>query len=970
MFKKTQVCSAALTLLGGALMLAAALPAAAQTAERIEITGSRIKSLNADSPSPLQSVTVEEIQSSGAVNIQELLLKNPTLGTPTLSRTNSNFFTTGAGVATVDLRNLGTARTLVLVNGRRFVSGVPGDSAVDLNSIPTEFIERVDLLTGGASSTYGSDAVAGVVNIIYKRNFEGVEANIRTGQSDKRDDKTSTASLTWGVNSANGKGNIMTHLGYTNQGAVYSNKRDRSAVDQISTGYAVTGDPADAFAVTRPFLSSFAPQGRIFISPGVTGASRTFDASGNVIPFSTNGPDGDGIGATGYNRSEARTIAVPVERYLFATKGNYNLNDDLSVFMEGTYALTKARTRLEPLPLNSTDIYKPDGNVAAEFLVNGALVRNPLVPDSIYNLLGAARNADGARQYSFTRRLSDIADRSSRAERNTFRLVTGVQGSFLSRFDYDLYIGYGSTGESQVGNGQVNVANFRNALEAIPGAGGTAVCRDPIARTQGCVPISIFGYNSISPDAARYVAAPSSLSTSVTQRLVGGNISGEILKLPAGPLGMAVGFEYRKETSRSEFDALTQAGLNAGNAAPSTIGEFNVKELYAEFKIPLLKDLPAIKSLALTAAARASDYSTVGSTTSWNTGLEWAPVNDVKVRLTGAQSTRAPNISELFDPPQQTFPTGLADPCVGVTATSTSEVSAGCRAAPGVAANIAANGSFTLNQSDLQGISGYNRGNPTLKQEVGKSITAGLVLTPSQLRGMTFTADYFDIKIDDAIVGTPRQFILQQCYAGNAALCQFITRRATQVGSNSAGSISFIDSAQTNSGEKATSGIDLTASYAGKVGPGNFTGKIAYTRLISGYDIPLPGSDKDYFAGEVGAAKNRAVMNLGYKYQGFGVALQTTYIGRSSLDDQFLATAFNDPLPRDAISVGAKVYNDLQLTYDWKKTQFYFGVDNVLNTKPPALISGLPGNTTGAETDAGTYDAIGRRYYVGVRTSF
>ena len=661
---------------------------------------------------------------------------------------------------------------------------------------------------------------------------------------------------------------------------------------------------------------------------------------------------------------------MPLERYLFATKGYYNLNDDTSVFMEGNYALTKAKSRIEPFPLDSINVYPVDAQVPAEFLVNGVLVRNPLIPDALYNQLGSVRNGDGARQYSFTRRLSDIGNRGSRVERNTFRLVTGLQGSIFKKFDYDLYVGYGSTGESQTGSGQVNVASFRNALEAIPGPDGTAICRDPIAREQGCVPINIFGANKVSPEAAAYVAAPSSLSTAITQRLVGGNISGEVLKMPAGPLGLAVGFEYRKETSRSEFDALSQAGLNAGNAAPPTIGEFNVKEIYAEVKVPLLKDLPAVKSLSLTAAARASDYSTVGSTNSWNVGLEWAPINDVKLRLTGAQSTRAPNISELFDPPQQTFPTGISDPCVGVTATSSDAVSVACRAAPGVNANIAANGAFMVTQADQQGISGYNRGNKNLKQEVGKSYTAGLVFTPSVLRGAAFTVDYFDIKINDAIVATPRGFILQQCYGGDASLCQFITRRPNQVGANSAGSISFVDSAQTNSGSLATRGVDLTASYAGKVGPGNFLGKLAYTRLIDGYNIPLPGSDKDYFAGEVGAARDRAVLTLGYNFQGFGITMQNTFIGKSSLDDQFLATAFNDPLPRDAIKVGSKLYSDFQFTYDWKKVRLYAGIDNAFNVNPPPIITGLPSDVTGTETDAGTYDAIGRRYYVGVRTSF
>ena len=971
MFNRTKVQAGVLAALGGSLLLAG-LPALAQqqaSGERIEITGSRIRSLNADSPSPLQVLSAEDIASSGVLNIQDLLLKNPTLGTPGISRTNSNFSTSSAGVSTVDLRNLGSARTLVLVNGKRFVSGVPGSSAVDLNAIPTDFIERVDLLTGGASSAYGSDAVAGVVNIILKRNFEGFVADVAGGQSEERDDKKSKVSLTWGTNAANGKGNLMAHFGYSKQGAVYTNKRDFAAVDQASKGAFITGDPADIFVAQRPFYSSFAPQGRIFISPGVNTQSRTFDRNGAVIPFSTNGPAGDGVGATGYNRSEVRTIAVPTDRFIFASKGEYNLNDTNSVYFEGSYALTKVKTQLEPYPLDSINIFPGTGQVAAEFLVNGALVRNPLVPDSIYNLL-TVRNADGARVYSFTRRLSDIANRGSEAERNTFRIVTGAKGTILSSVDYELYGIYGSTGESQTGTGQVNVANFRNALEAIPGGpNGAAQCRDPIARAQGCVPISIFGFNSISPAAANYVNAPSSLSTSVTQKIVGGSLSGEVAKLPAGALGLAAGFEYRKEASRSEFDALTQAGLNAGNAQPSTRGSFDVTEFYAELRAPLLKDLPAVKSLDATAAVRSAKYSTVGNTTSWNAGLEWEPVSSVKVRATGAQSTRAPNISELFDPPQQTFPTGLSDPCVGVTPTTNTPVGIACRAAPGVNANIAANGGvFTLTQSDLQGISGYNRGNPVVKQEVGKSYTLGLVFTPPMLRGTAFTIDYFDIKIDDAIVSTPRQFILQQCYGGDASFCQFITRRPAAVGPNSAGSVSFIDSTVTNSGALATRGVDLTASYSGNVGPGALNAKLSYTRLIDGYTIPLKGSDKDYFAGEVGAARDRAALTLGYKWNGFGITSQTTYIGKSSLDDQFLASNFD--LPRDSVKVGAKTYNDFQFSYELKNVRFYVGVDNAFATKPPPIITGLPGNVTGTETAADVYDAIGRRYYVGARVRF
>ncbi|HEX6639210.1 MAG TPA: TonB-dependent receptor plug domain-containing protein, partial [Steroidobacteraceae bacterium] len=246
--------------------------------EEVVVTGSRILSPNLESPSPVQTITSEDIQATGILNTQDLLLKNPTFGTPTLSRTNSNFLTSGGGVATVDLRNLGVDRTLTLVDGRRFVSGNPGSQAVDYNTIPAQFIERIDVLTGGASAVYGSDAVAGVVNIIYKKNFEGVAFDGQYGMSAEDDNEETQVGITLGTSTGDGRGNIMAHVGYTKQGAVYSRDRERSAVDQISTGAGVTGDPEEIFDITRPFYSSFAPQGRFFTANGpATGI--TYDTS-------------------------------------------------------------------------------------------------------------------------------------------------------------------------------------------------------------------------------------------------------------------------------------------------------------------------------------------------------------------------------------------------------------------------------------------------------------------------------------------------------------------------------------------------------------------------------------------------------------------------------------------------------------------------------------------------------------------
>jgi len=969
-------------------LLAAAMSASAAVAQEVEmeqivVTGSRIATTNLESPSPLQIIGAQDIDSTGVANIQDLLLRSPAFGTPAINRTNSNFSTASAGVATVDLRNLGTSRTLVLVNGRRFVAGIPGESAVDLNTIPTQFIERVDILTGGASAVYGSDAVAGVVNIIYKKNFEGVEIDGQYGVSNRGDSDETQISMTMGTDVADGKGNIIAYLGYTDQGAVFSRDRKASAVDQLSLAY-FTGEKSDFFKVVRPYYSSFAPSGRFFRP---NGSSYTFDANGNVLPWSTNGSAT--LAATGFNRSQYRTIAIPTERYLAALSGSYEIAENHSAFMEATYASTQATTELEPYPLGSEDVFPATGGqvpIESEvFSPNGSggytrtVLRNPMVPDYVWQQ-AADEDGDGLKDVYFTRRMKEIGNRGNVADRDTFRLVGGFQGTlFDDVWNYEAFYAFGQTKEAQTSSGQVNVLNFKYALEAVPdvndidgdGNISEAICSSADARAQGCVPVSVFGPGAISADAAKYIGAPGLLTTFTSQKVAGLNFSGEPVDLWAGPLGLAFGVEYREEYARSEFDALQQSGLNAGNAIPRTEGQFHVTEYYAEGNLPLLNDVFLADKLDFRGAFRWSDYSTVGNTESWNLGLEWAPIPQVRFRGIRAQSTRAPNINELYSPPSQDFPTGLNDPCLGVTATSSGAADAACRADPGVAANIAANGSFTLTQPDIQGISGFNRGNPNLEEEKGKSWTVGVVITPDNvpvLENFSFTVDYFKIEIDDAIVSTPRQFILDQCYTGNAAFCQFITRRPAKVGANSAGSIEFIDSAVTNSGGLGTEGIDVTVNYAQDIGPGRFNARLAYTHLLDGYTIPLPKADEDPFAGEVGASEDRAYLTLGYAVGDVAITWNVNYIGKAYLDDQFLAGFDFGP---ESVGIDAVTYHDVQVSWSPGDTvQFYVGANNLFDEDAPPIVSGLPGNDTGTETDASTYDAIGQRFYGGVRVKF
>ncbi|MDR8524329.1 TonB-dependent receptor [Shewanella fidelis] len=949
--------------------------------EKIEITGSRLRSTDLQGFSPVQVIDSKDIDMSSVANIQELLLKNPAFGTPGISRTNSNFSTSSAGVATVDLRDLGSSRTLVLVNGRRFVSGVPGSSAVDLNSIPTQFIERVEIMTGGASAVYGSDAVAGVVNIIYKKEFEGLEFDLQTGQSQEGDSEETQIQFTMGTSSSDGKGNIMIHGAYTDQGAVYSRDRERSAVDQASQGAYFTGAAEDMFTAVRPFYSSYAPQGRFYAGD----KQYTYNKAGELQEgWSTNGSDT--MEANGFNRMDYRTIAIPTERYLLAMSGKYEFTEGWNAFMEGTYAATQTTTRLEPFPMASDAVYSASGGQMPleyeQYIVSATnpgeyertLVRNAFVPDAIFDS-ATDTDGDGIKDIFFTRRLSDIAARGNTADRDTFRIVAGIDGEITEGWYTDVYYGYGQTKESQVGSGQFNSLNFRSALEAVEDEDGNIVCRNADAVAEGCAPVNVFGEGSISPEGADYVNAPNMLTTFTSQTIAGVNVTGDLFEVPAGTVGLALGTEYREEYSRSEFDALQSSGLNGGNAIPRTEGEFDVIEYFAEVNVPLLDDVFMAKQLNVRGAYRYSDYSSVGKTDSWNVALDWAPIDEVRFRAIRAQSTRAPNINELYSPPSQTFPTGLTDPCLGVTATTTGAQAEACRADAGVMANINANGEFTLSQSDLQGISGYNRGNSELDAEKGKSWTFGVTFSPegmSVIEDFDFTVDYYDIEVEDAIVSTPRQFILDDCYGGSGATCNFITRRAKDTGPNSAGSLEYIDSADTNSGGFVNEGVDLVVTYAKDIEDydlvGQVNARLAYTHVIDAYTIPLPGSEKDQDKGEIGAAENKFYLSLGYTYDDLTIAWNTTFIGESYLDDQFLS---GSDLAAESIGVGSVTYHDLNIAYrPWDMAEFYIGANNLFDREPPKIITGLPGSDTGTETDAGTYDAVGRRYYAGVRLKF
>ncbi|WP_294196968.1 TonB-dependent receptor [uncultured Sphingomonas sp.] len=967
----------------------------------VVVTGSRIISPTITSVSPVQVVSDVQIAQAGVANLQDLLLENPVFGSPGLSRTNSAFLTSGTGAAIVDLRNLGSDRTLVLINGRRVVAGLPGSATVDLNVVPAQFLQRVDILTGGASSLYGSDAVAGVVNLVYKDNFQGIEGNAQYNVTERADTHDFQANVTVGGNFAEDRGNIMMHIGYTKQGELLSRARANTAIDDSDKFINQTFDPADYGTSISPTFSGLPPQGvftaggcQFTFNPSTNALERGFSANGGPIS-ATNArncgvPTGTVLPARGFNRQFYRTIAVPVERYLFASRAHYDISDSIRFIGEATYAKTSSSRNIEPFGFTSAGAngaYPSGGSAPIETRVPGAtagtfnIIRNPYVPDAIYNA-AVDSNGDGLKDIGFSRRLLEFGTRRSSTSRDFYRFVVGLEGDFASdRFHWDLTYNYGNTTENQSGDGQINIPNFRNAFAVVTAqsvglAGGdTPVCADAQARASGCVPVNIFGQGTISQAALTYLNAQQTFQTRIAQQVVQGNLSGSLFDLPAGPVGVAVGGEYRRETSSSDNDALTNLGLNGGNALPDTRGSFDVKEAFGEINVPLLADTPFFHSLSLRGSGRISDYSTVGTVYSYSGGAEWAPIEDIRFSGTYARAVRAPNIGELFAGRSQTFPS-VVDPCIGVTASGGGTRGDVCRAAPGVAANIAANGAFAVTLLDRQGVSGFNSGNPNLREEVSDSYTGSVTINPRSvnfLRNTVLRVDYFNIKIKDAITPPPRQFILDQCYnQGNPTYCQFIQRRATATAVNSAGTLEFVNAGDVNAGRLATEGLDVTLTQRLPLDGINMQGalnlRVAYTHLFTGYTVPLPGAARDNFAGEIGAAKDRFTANLGYTGERMNVNFTGTYFGRSAEDDQFLSGFDLEP---GAIKVPAKFYLDGQISFKAAdQYEFYLGADNLLDTSAPNILSGSPNNTTGTDTNAGVYDVFGRRYYAGVRFRF
>jgi outer membrane receptor protein involved in Fe transport len=984
----------------------------ALTEDRIVVTGTRIERANLTSATQVNSFNSEQIELSGAVNTAELLRTLPAMGVSGLTSTNSNFFVGSSGLNSVELRNLGEDRTLVLVNGRRFVAGVPGSATVDFNSIPTEMIERIDVVTGGASAIYGSDALAGVVNIILKDEFEGAILSAQAGISDEGDDETLRASATVGSTFADGRGSAIASLTVSREDGVFARDRDGRDIDGFSNAFF---GPALGFEWQEsvfPFYSSFSERGRIIV-PGV--GNRVFDErTGEVRPFVSANPDGTPL--DGFNRQAFRAIAVPTERFLFSSLLNYEVSEKMNFFFEGTYASTETQSELEPFPLSSEDLFggnaqqfvDDDGDGIFDRSAFGISILNPFVPEGIRAAarIGADFDDDGVQDIAdedlvvgFVRRTTELDQRGAFNTRQTARFVFGVDGEINDNWSYETSVNMGRTTQMQRSTGQVNVLNMRYALDAVQQADGSIVCADEIARLQGCVPVNVFGVGSITPEAANYLRAPSSTQATIEQQVYQGFVTGDLgFGSPGAEENIRVVFggEYRVEDSESIPDALSQVGLNAGNISPPVIGDFNVAEVFAELDIPLVQNRPFVQDLRMNLSARWSDYSTVGNTFAWAANAQYAPSDLVRFRAQYAQAVRAPNIGELFQPLSETFEGG-SDPCNGLTladgspaflndngdpnsgvdaSTVGSATAQACIADPLVAARVNRDGAVVLSQSELQGVGGFNGGNPNLDEETANTFTLGAVVTPDTgnrwIDNLNFSIDYYNIEIEDAISAIGRQTSLNQCYVESGGVfdstspfCSNIVRFAS---GPFLGALNELNAVSQNLANIEVAGIDVQASYSLGLNDlitnttadlGRFDFSLTYGYLDKYEQEAFPGADVIDFSGAYGLFDHEVLFATVYNRGDLTIAYDVNWLPESRLGSTGLD--IDRKVPEVFIQ-------DIQARYALDGgLELVLGVDNVTDE---FVRFGGGFDATGTYTDGAVYDAIGRRYYAGLRKVF
>lgn len=1018
----------------------------------IIVTGSRIARPNLDAPVPVTSVVADKLLETGNTSLGDMLNQLPMLRS-TYSQANSTRAIGIAGLNLIDLRGLGTSRTLVVVNGRRHVTSTPGGYAVDVNTIPTQLLERVDIVTGGNSAIYGSDAVSGVVNFILRRDYEGFEARAQAGVSSRGDRGSQSISAVWGRNFADGRGNIAISGEFSHQDTVlFADRPDQTGAFNGPPGYYTTSFNADEKGMGNgiPDLTFFGPNmpgsrfgtyslggtvttvcpaaaaGAIVaariaaVCTGKRGSTANGPGTGGLLSdnyvFLPNGqlvrdhPDIDlreigggrfgGLTGTGV---EGAMLLPGLRRYAGNLLFHYEFSPAVEFFAEAKYVnITNNQTGTTPTFVNGT--LSPNFRLDNPFLTEDA--RN-----TIRTIMGYAPGTANYNSGAFTmnRFNNDIGTRAENHERQTYRIVAGLRGQIAEtgNLRYELFGNFGRTSTYYETGGNVDVARFNRASQAVRNAAGQIVCAvnadsNTANDDPACRPINLFGEGApmrTTPDGVDYVSYTSWRKQWAKQLNFVGFISGDssgLFELPGGPIGFSIGGEYRREDAYSDYDDYTQSGATFLNGfATFNPPAITVKEAFAELRVPLLSERPFFHDLAVEASARMSDYSNADKAVwAYNYGVSWAPVQDIRFRVGWARSVRAPDLGDVYGAAAQTFANGFVDPCNQGTPINSNPNRARNCAAAGIPTTITLSNGQTVPwvNNPTSGISGVIGGNPGLHPEIGRSFTAGTVIQPRFIPGLTVTIDYYRIKIREAINSLSGQQIVNRCYDDPVGLdnpfCDAVVRRTsadpmingTLAGQNGRRFDGLTDinlaapitpgfyARPFNFAQLRTSGIDFDANYTREIGTArvNLRGLISWVEKREFFTYITDPSRSDRQHGVLGDPRWQGQFSASVQFPRWDFSYDLRYVGRQTVyswETQFSHQG-RQPTNGDVIAnpwYPAMWYHDIQVGFCVTEgVRFYVGVDNVTDKLPPL-------GATGTGAGSGIWPVTGRYFYSGFR---
>jgi outer membrane receptor protein involved in Fe transport len=952
-------------------------PAPTDFREKLTVTGSRLPvSPNLESTSPISIITAQDIKMENPVSIEHLLNAMPQVA----ADFGNNLANGATGTATVNLRGLGASRTLVLINGRRLPAGSPLFFATDINAIPVPLIQRVDIYTGGASAVYGSDAVAGVVNFIMNDRFEGVQFDIghsffnhqqgnglaeviagraATNPSQFKvpgdvdsDGEVENYSVTLGGNFANGRGNATVFLGYERAKPVLQGSRDYSA---CATASSPTGFTCGGSSTSFP--------GR-FIN-NVTGASFTIaDTAGNVRPFSA--------ATDQFNFAPYNFFQRPDERYLADFFAHYDIVPWARAYTEFQFHDDRTLAQIAP-----------SGDFGQQAIL---FADNPLLSASFKGAFGITPTTPG--DLTILRRNIEGGGRVDDLRHTSYRGVLGVKGDipFLKGWDYDVWYQMGKVVYQEKYLNDFSILRIGRALDVVAGPGGVPTCRSVVDATDpACVPWNIFALGGVTQAALDYLQTPGLQEGFTEQSVVGATVSGDLgmygWRLPWAKdgIGVAFGAERRVEKLERHVDIEFSSGDLAGQGGPtpSVNGRYDVKEVYAEVKVPIIQDRQWAQLLSVNGSYRYSDYSTGKTTDTYGIGAEWAPVKEVRLRGSYQQAIRAANIIELFTPQTLGLFAAGEDPC-GNPNGPPSATLAQCLLT-GLPASQYGNPLLSSPAGQYNQLAG---GNPALDPEKAKTYTLGVVFQPT--RNLNLSVDYWQIKIDNLVSIIPSSLAIQQCI-GSGQLCNLIHRGPS-------GSLwlppplgGFVTGTNINLAKEKTSGVDITANYNQPLGAwGNLGLNFQGSWLEKFVVEPVPGlGDYDcagLFGPTCGATSIGVAPEWKHRLRGtwstpWNVDVAATWRHINKVDVEFsssnplLAGAFN---PVDA-ELAARDYLDLAAMWAvTKNVTLWVGVNNVFDKDPPisnsTTIVGPPFGS--GNTYPQMYDAMGRRIFISLSAKF